>query len=100
MQPSLLLGFALHHVFRMLREGFKYIADDTVGEFAEFSEENGFGLGFEVAAVRFVAADFVRGAGTVILAMTVILWALLSFPEPPAPPSPGDAPAVVQNDVP
>ncbi|MCA9719443.1 MAG: ferrous iron transport protein B, partial [Myxococcales bacterium] len=41
-------------------------------------------------------ADFVRGAGTVILAMTVILWALLSFPEPPAPPSPGDAPAVVQ----
>jgi ferrous iron transport protein B len=25
-------------------------------------------------------ADFVRDAGTVILAMTVVLWALLSFP--------------------
>jgi len=29
--------------------------------------------------------DFVRQAGTVILAMTVVLWALLSFPKPPAP---------------
>ena len=29
--------------------------------------------------------DFVRQAGTVILAMTVVLWALLSFPRPPAP---------------
>jgi Fe2+ transport system protein B len=28
-------------------------------------------------------ADFVRDAGTVILAMTVVLWALLSFPKPP-----------------
>lgn len=28
--------------------------------------------------------DFVRQAGTVILAMTVVLWALLSFPKPPA----------------
>lgn len=28
-------------------------------------------------------ADFVRDAGTVILAMTVVLWALLSFPRPP-----------------
>jgi ferrous iron transport protein B len=27
--------------------------------------------------------DFVRDAGTIILAMTVILWALLSFPKPP-----------------
>ena len=27
--------------------------------------------------------DFVRDAGTIILAMTVILWALLSFPRPP-----------------
>lgn len=31
------------------------------------------------------SADFVRQAGTVILAMTVVLWALLSFPKPPAP---------------
>jgi len=30
-------------------------------------------------------ADFVRDAGTVILAMTVVLWALLSFPRPPEP---------------
>jgi len=30
--------------------------------------------------------DFVREAGTVILAMTVVLWALLSFPKPPEPP--------------
>jgi ferrous iron transport protein B len=30
-------------------------------------------------------ADFVRDAGTVILAMTVVLWALLSFPKPPEP---------------
>lgn len=28
--------------------------------------------------------DFIRGAGTVILAMTVVLWALLSFPKPAA----------------
>ncbi|MEZ4450548.1 MAG: ferrous iron transporter B [Nannocystaceae bacterium] len=34
--------------------------------------------------------DFVREAGTVILAMTVILWALLSFPRPPEP-AEGDA---------
>jgi ferrous iron transport protein B len=27
--------------------------------------------------------DFVREAGTVILAMTIVLWALLSFPKPP-----------------
>jgi ferrous iron transport protein B len=31
------------------------------------------------------SADFVRQAGTVILAMTVVLWALLSFPKPPEP---------------
>ncbi|MCA9638382.1 MAG: ferrous iron transporter B, partial [Myxococcales bacterium] len=31
--------------------------------------------------------DFVREAGTVILAMTVILWALLSFPRPPEAPA-------------
>jgi len=37
--------------------------------------------------------DFIRGAGTVILAMTVVLWALLSFPKPPA-----DAP-VGQNPI-
>ncbi|MEZ4382593.1 MAG: ferrous iron transport protein B [Nannocystaceae bacterium] len=30
--------------------------------------------------------DFVREAGTVILAMTVVLWALLSFPKPPEAP--------------
>ena len=30
-------------------------------------------------------ADFVRDAGTVILALTVVLWALLSFPKPPEP---------------
>jgi ferrous iron transport protein B len=34
--------------------------------------------------------DFVRDAGTVILAMTVVLWALLSFPKPPEPPSEQD----------
>lgn len=27
--------------------------------------------------------DFIRGAGTVILAITIVLWALLSFPKPP-----------------
>jgi len=32
-------------------------------------------------------ADFVRDAGTVILAMTVVLWALLSFPKPPEAPA-------------
>lgn len=30
-------------------------------------------------------ADFVRQAGTVILAVTVVLWVLLSFPRPPDP---------------
>ncbi|MDC0717954.1 ferrous iron transport protein B [Nannocystis bainbridge] len=36
-------------------------------------------------------ADFVRQAGTVILAVTVVLWVLLSFPRPPdAPPVPVD----------
>ncbi len=40
-------------------------------------------------------ADFVRGAGTVILAMTVVLWALLSFPKPPADAGVEDS-AVVQ----
>ena len=30
-------------------------------------------------------SDFVRDAGTVILAMTVVLWALLSFPRLPGP---------------
>jgi ferrous iron transport protein B len=32
--------------------------------------------------------DFVRDAGTVILALTVVLWALLSFPRLPEPPVP------------
>ena len=42
-------------------------------------------------------ADFVRGAGTVILAMTVVLWALLSFPKPPADTDAGvEEAAVVQ----
>ena len=36
-------------------------------------------------------ADFVRAAGTVILAMTVVLWALLSFPKPPEPTAQVDA---------
>ncbi|HEY8380401.1 MAG TPA: ferrous iron transporter B, partial [Nannocystis sp.] len=31
-------------------------------------------------------ADFVRQAGTVILAVTIILWVLLSFPRPPSAP--------------
>ncbi len=35
-------------------------------------------------------ADFVRDAGTVILAMTVVLWALLSFPRPPEAVRAGD----------
>ncbi|MCA9663479.1 MAG: ferrous iron transport protein B [Myxococcales bacterium] len=40
--------------------------------------------------------DFVREAGTVILAMTVVLWALLSFPKPPeAPETPPGAPVEV-----
>jgi ferrous iron transport protein B len=44
--------------------------------------------------------DFVREAGTVILAMTVVLWALLSFPKPPeAPEAPaGDPVEVVAAD--
>ncbi len=37
--------------------------------------------------------DFIKGAGTVILAMTVVLWALLSFPKPP-PDAPADTPAI------
>lgn len=40
-------------------------------------------------------ADFVRQAGTVILAMTVVLWVLLSFPRPPAADE-----AAPQRDVP
>ncbi len=39
--------------------------------------------------------DFVREAGTVILAMTVVLWALLSFPKPPTP-SETPTPAAVE----
>ena len=39
-------------------------------------------------------ADFVRDAGTVILAMTVVLWALLSFPRPPEATAQVDAIAV------
>ncbi len=39
--------------------------------------------------------DFVREAGTIILAMTVVLWALLSFPKPPTP-SDAKAPAAVE----
>ena len=38
--------------------------------------------------------EFVRGAGTVILAMTVVLWALLSFPRPPEPAA-ADVPAAM-----
>ncbi len=41
--------------------------------------------------------DFVRQAGTVILAMTVVLWALLSFPKPPEAPAQVDAVAVAQG---
>ncbi|MCA9688372.1 MAG: ferrous iron transporter B, partial [Myxococcales bacterium] len=42
--------------------------------------------------VRDRTMDFVKGAGTVILAMTVILWALLSFPRPPADAPPQRSP--------
>jgi len=44
-------------------------------------------------------ADFVRDAGTVILAMTVVLWALLSFPRPPEAPAQGDAIEVTQSPI-
>lgn len=43
-------------------------------------------------------AEFVRGAGTVILAMTVVLWALLSFPRPPGP-APEAAPAAMSEQA-
>lgn len=44
--------------------------------------------------------DFVRQAGTVILAMTVVLWALLSFPKPPAPvDAPGQATTIEAADT-
>jgi ferrous iron transport protein B len=33
------------------------------------------------------AADFLKGAGTMILGCTVVLWALLSYPRPPQEPS-------------
>jgi len=44
---------------------------------------------------------FLREAGTVILACTVVLWALLSFPKPPEPADAGPAPAaaVVEADA-
>jgi len=42
-------------------------------------------------------ADFVRDAGTVILAMTVVLWALLSFPKPPDRPAQVDSIEVTQE---
>lgn len=38
-------------------------------------------------------AEFVRSAGTMILALTVVLWALLSFPRPPEPPAGAPVPA-------
>ncbi len=41
--------------------------------------------------------EFVRGAGTVILAMTVVLWALLSFPRPPEPPSDAAVPTAMSE---
>jgi len=44
-------------------------------------------------------ADFVRDAGTVILAMTVVLWALLSFPRPPEAQAPHDAIAVRESAI-
>jgi ferrous iron transport protein B len=45
-------------------------------------------------------ADFVRQAGTVILAMTIVLWVLLSFPRPPEAPAPERAvPAAVDLQV-
>jgi len=37
------------------------------------------------------AGVFLREAGTVILACTIVLWVLLSFPQPPEP-APGEAP--------
>jgi ferrous iron transport protein B len=44
-------------------------------------------------------ADFVRQAGTVILAVTVVLWVLLSFPRPPDAPDGGrDVAEAVQVD--
>ena len=43
--------------------------------------------------------DFVRDAGTVILAMTVVLWALLSFPKPPEPPAQTDPVEVVTSPI-
>lgn len=43
-------------------------------------------------------ADFVRDAGTVILALTVVLWALLSFPKPPETPAQVDAIEAVAPD--
>jgi ferrous iron transport protein B len=45
-------------------------------------------------------ADFVRDAGTVILAMTVVLWALLSFPKPPEAPAQVDPIEVSEPESP
>jgi ferrous iron transport protein B len=45
-------------------------------------------------------ADFVRDAGTIILAMTVVLWALLSFPRPPEPARRVDPVEVVADETP
>ena len=44
-------------------------------------------------------ADFVRDAGTVILAMTVVLWALLNFPRPPEASAQGDGIEVVESPI-
>lgn len=43
--------------------------------------------------------DFVRDAGTIILAMTVVLWALLSFPRPPEPPARAVDPIEVRSPI-
>lgn len=42
-------------------------------------------------------AEFVRSAGTMILAMTVVLWALLSFPRPPEAPQDTSVPSHVSH---
>lgn len=44
-------------------------------------------------------ADFVRQAGTVILAMTVVLWVLLSFPRPPEADVSGPDDSPIQHSI-
>lgn len=45
------------------------------------------------------ATVFLKEAGTVILACTVVLWVLLSFPRPPEPTTPTGATATAQVDA-